>query len=134
MPKAKKKPHVPWPHRAVVKMRAEGDSVARLILETGIGSGQRPGNRIGFTRGDHDGQMLKLRRIKRMCRLPFLAPLRSGRRWMRPRRALRLAPMPNRHILTNSYGGPMIYRTMADHMIKERKRLGMMEFDQHALR
>ena len=28
----------------------------------------------------------------------------------------------------------MTYRTMADHMIKERKRLGLMDFDQNALR
>jgi len=28
----------------------------------------------------------------------------------------------------------MTHRTMADHVIKERKRLGLMAFDQHALR
>lgn len=48
--------------------------------------------------------------------------------------ALGFAPLPNRNILTNAHGGRMIYRTMADAMIKERKRLGLMLYDQHALR
>ena len=59
MPKAKRKPHLPWTDWAVEKMRAQGDPLARLIFEIGVGSVQRPGDWIGFTRGDYDGDTLK---------------------------------------------------------------------------
>lgn len=38
MPKAKKRPHMPWTDAAVAKMRAEGQGVARLIFELGVGT------------------------------------------------------------------------------------------------
>ncbi len=134
MPKVKKKPHVPWPDWAVAKLRAEGDSVARLIFELGVGSVQRPSDWIGFTWGDYDGQTLKLRQNK--TDVPLTLPCTDSLKAAldEAKAGLGFVPMPNRHILTNSYGAPMIYRTMADHMIKERKRLGLMDFDQHALR
>lgn len=59
--KARKKPHLTWPDWAVELMRAERGPLARLIFEIGVGSVQRPGDWIGFTWGDYDGDTLKLR-------------------------------------------------------------------------
>jgi Phage integrase family len=134
MPKAKRKPHEPWPDWAVAKMRAEASPVARLIFEIGIGSVQRPGDWLGFTWGDYDGDTLKLRQNK--TDVPLTLPCSAALKEVlnTAKASLGFMPLPNRRILTNAYGAPMIYRTMADVMIKERKRLGLMAFDQHALR
>ena len=134
VPNAKKKPHVPWPDWAVDRFRAEANPIALLIFEIGVGSVQRPGDWIGFTWGDDDGDTLKLRQNKTgaALTLPCTAALKAALNRAKP--ALDVAPLPNRQILTNAYGRRMIYRTMADIMIKKRKRLGLMLFDQHALR
>lgn len=50
------------------------------------------------------------------------------------RAGLAFAHMPKRNILTNAKGDRMIYRTIADNVTKERKRLGPILCDQHALR
>ena len=47
---------------------------------------------------------------------------------------LGFAPHPSRHILTRADGSAMDYHAMARVMVRERKRLGLMAFDQHALR
>ena len=134
MPKSKKKPHVPWPDLAVEKFRAEACQPARLIFEIAVGSVQRPGDWVGFTWGDYDGANLKLRQNKTgvPLTLPCTANLKAALDDAKAR--LGFVPLPSRHILTNAQGNRMNYRTMADAMIKERKRLGLMEFDQHALR
>ena len=134
VPKAKQKPHEPWPDWAVAKLRTEASPIARLIFEIGIGSVQRPGDWLGFTWGDYDGDTLKLRQNKTgvPLTLPCSQTLKDVLNAVKS--GLGFAPLPNRRILTNAYGGPMIYRTMADVMIKERKRLGLMAYDQHALR
>ncbi|QCO56952.1 integrase (plasmid) [Pseudorhodobacter turbinis] len=134
VPTTKKKPHIPWPDWAVERFRAEANPIARLIFEIGVGTLQRPGDWIGFTWGDYDGDTLKLRQNKTGIELtlPCTPALKAALN--EAKAALDFAPMPNRHILTNAYGGRMIYRTMADNMIKERKRLGLMLYDQHALR
>ena len=135
MPKSKRRAHVPWPDWAVEKFRAEACQLARLILEIGIGSVQRPGDWVCFTWGDYDGINLTLRQNK--TGVPLTLPCTAALKATLDGEKARLGgvvPLPSRHILTNAQGNRMIYRTMADAMIKERKRLGLMEFDQHALR
>ncbi|MBW6506737.1 MAG: integrase [Rhodobacteraceae bacterium] len=134
MPKAKKKPHLPWTDWAVEKMRAEAAPVARLIFEIGVGSVQRPGDWVGFTWGDYDGAMLHLRQNKTdiPLKLPYTQELRAA--LDAAKAALGFAPMPNLPILTTDGKTPMTYRYMADLMLRERKRLGLIAFDQHALR
>jgi integrase len=134
VPKHKKKPHVPWPDWAVDRFRVEASPIARLIFEIGVGSVQRPGDWVDFTWGDYDGANLKLRQNK--TDVPLILPCTASLKTAldEAKAALDFAPMPNRNILTNAHGGRMIYRTMADTMIKERKRLGLVLFDQHALR
>lgn len=134
VPASKKKPHIPWPDWAVERFRAEANPIARLIFEIGVGSVQRPSDWIGFTWGDYDGDTLKLRQNKTRVELTLPCTPELKATLNEAKAALSFAPMPNRRILTNAYGDPMIYRTMADTMIKERKRLGLTLYDQHALR
>ncbi len=134
VPKDRKKPHLPWADWAVEEMRSEAEPTARLIFEIGVGSVQRPGDWVGFTWGDYDGDTLQLRQNKTdvPLRLPCTEHLRSA--LDRAKADLAFAPHPSRHILTKSDGDPMSYHYMAQVMIRERKRLGLMAFDQHALR
>jgi integrase len=134
VPKARKKPHLPWPDWAVDRFRVEASLVARLIFEIGVGSVQRPGDWIGFTWGDYDGDTLRLRQNKTdvPLSLPCTEALRAA--LDQAKADLDFAPMSNRHILSKRTGDPMSYHDMAKVMIAERKRLGLMAFDQHALR
>jgi len=134
VPNTRKKPHLPWPDWAVERMREEGEPLACLIFEIGVGSVQRPGDWIGFTWGDYDGDTLKLRQNK--TDIPLLLPCTAALKIAldQTKADLGFAPMPNRYILTKANGDPMNYHGMAKIMIAERKRLDLMAFDQHALR
>ena len=134
VPKDRKQAHFPWPDWAVDRFRAEAEPLARLIFEIGVGSVQRPGDWVEFTWGDYDGQNLRLRQNKTdmPLTLPCTANLRTA--LDEAKASLGYVPHPSRHILTNHHGNRMGYRTMADIMIRERKRLRVMAFDQHALR
>ena len=134
MPKAKRKPHLPWADWAVEKMRATASPVPRLIFEIGIGSVQRPGDWVGFTWGDYNGDTLKLRQNKTDVPLELPCTLALKAALDAAKAALGFTPMPNRRILTTATGDPMTYRYMAETMIRERQKLGLMAFDQHALR
>lgn len=115
-------------------MRAEASPDALLIFEIGVGSVQRPGDWVDFTWGDYDGETLQLRQNKTdvPLRLPCTAQLRAA--LDRAKAALDFAPHPSRLILARADGSAMDYHAMARVMIAERKRLGLMAFDQHALR
>ncbi|WP_348773117.1 tyrosine-type recombinase/integrase [Leisingera sp. HS039] len=134
VPKAKKKEHVPWPDWAVDLMRADGCAEARLIFEIGVGSVQRPGDWVDFTWGDYDGESLRLRQNKtdKALWLPCTDHLKAALDEAKAK--LNFAPHPSRHILTRADGSAMDYHAMARVMIRERKKLGLMAFDQHALR
>lgn len=134
VPKDRKKPHLPWADWAVDLMRAEASPDALLIFEIGVGSVQRPGDWVDFTWGDYDGETLQLRQNKTdvPLRLPCTAQLRAA--LDRAKAALDFAPHPSRHILTRADGFAMDYYAIARIMVAERKRLGLMAFDQHALR
>lgn len=134
VPKARQKPHVPWADWAVEKMRDEGKPLPLLIFEIGVGSVQRPGDWVGFTWGDYDGDTLKLRQSKtdKPLQLPCTVALKQALN--KAKADLGFSPHPARHILTRADGSAMDYHAMARVMIRERKRLGLMAFDQHALR
>ncbi len=134
MPKAKRKPHVPWTDAPVAKMRAEGKALPRLIFELGIGSVQRPGDLVGFTWGDYDGDALLLRQNKtdKPLVLPCTAALRAA--LDQAKRELGFVPMPSRNILIGPDGAAMKQRYMSAIMLAERKRLGLTKYDLHALR
>jgi integrase len=134
MPKDRKRPHVPWTDAAVAKMRREGQGLARLIFELGVGTVQRPGDLVGFTWGDWDGDTLFLRQNKtgKPLHLPATAALKAALE--EARAAIGAAPHPSRHILTLKDGSRMTYRRMAELFLAERKRLGLEAFDLHALR
>ncbi|MEL6958701.1 MAG: tyrosine-type recombinase/integrase [Pseudomonadota bacterium] len=134
VPRDRKKPHTPWPDWAVDRMREEGTLVARLIFEIGVGSVQRPGDWVGFTWGDYDGQRLRLRQNKTDIPLELPCTEALKRALDAERSRLGVSPHPTRHILSKSDGSPMGYHDMARIMLAERKRLGLTAFDQHALR
>lgn len=133
-PKAKERPHTPWTDVAVAKFRAEAGPLPRLIFELGIGSVQRPGDLVGFTWGDYDGEALHLVQNKtwRALVIPCTAQLKAALDAELSR--LPFTPMPSRRILTLQDGKPMSYRRLAEIMRAERGRLGLLEYDLHAMR
>ncbi len=134
VPEDRKKPHTPWPDWAVEKMRSEGSQVAKLIFEIGVGSVQRPGDWVGFTWGDYNGKRLKLRQNKTDVPLELPCTQSLIKALDGERERLAVSPHPSRHILSKPDGSAMGYHDMARLMLAERKRLGLIAFDQHALR
>jgi len=134
MPEGKRQPHIPWTDAAVAQARADMGPLPRLILELGIGTVQRPGDLPDFTWGDFDGASLTLRQNK--TDKPLILPCTEAllAELCRHRAALDFAPHPSRHILTNQAGARLTYRAMARLFLAERKRLGLMTYDIHALR
>lgn len=134
VPKDRRKPHKPWTDRAVEIWRTEAEPLPRLIFEIGVGSVQRPADWPGFTWGDYDGDNLMLRQNKtdKPLVLPCTPQLKAALDTEKAR--LGFAPLPSRPILTTKSGQPMTYDYMAKVMLKERKRLCLSDFDQHALR
>ena len=134
VPKTRQKPHLPWADWAVKKLRSEGEALPLLIFEIGVGSVQRPGDWVGFQWGDYDGETLKLRQNKtdKPLHLPCTEALKAALH--RAESELGFEPHPSRHILTRADGSAMDYHAMAAVMVRERKRLGLMAYDQHALR
>lgn len=135
MPKSKKQPHVPWPDWAVDKWRAEAQPLPLLIFEIGVGSVQRPADWVDFTWGDYDGESLQLSQNKTgklLSNLPCTPQLKEA--LDRAKAALGFTPHPDRHILTRADGSKMDYHAMARPMRRERARLDLMAYDQHALR
>ena len=134
VPKARQKPHLPWADWVVKKMPAEGEALPLLIFEIGVGSVQRPGDWVDLQWGDFDGESLKLRQNKtdKPLHLPCTATLRAA--LGRAKVNLGFSPHPSLHILTRADGSAMNYHAMARVMVRERKRLGLMAYDQHAVR
>jgi len=133
-PEARKKEHLPWPDWAVEKFRAEAQALPRLIFEIGVGSVQRPGDWVDFTWGDYDGDSLTLHQNKtgKALVLPCTVELKAA--LDREKARLGAVPIAARRILTQRNGNPMNYHYMATVLRKERVRLGLEAYDQHALR
>jgi integrase len=89
---------------------------------------------VTFQWGDYDGETLRVVQNKtgKLLLLPCTTSLKST--LDRAKLDLGFEPHPARHILTRKDGSAMDYHAMARVMVRERKRLGLMDFDQHALR
>ncbi|QFT45431.1 Tyrosine recombinase XerC [Roseivivax sp. THAF40] len=134
IPEERQRPHVPWTDEAVAKFRAEANPRALLIFEIGRGSVQRPADWVDFNWGDYDGQNLRLRQNKtgKALVLPCDEYLRAA--LQREIDRLGAFPHPSRPILLSEHGNRLTKSGMGQIMRKERKRLGLMLHDQHALR
>lgn len=126
-PEAKKQPHIPWPDAAVDVWRKNAAQLPLLIFELGVGSVQRPSDWTKFRWDQYDGQALKITQSKtnKHLYLPCTACLQQ---------ALKTTPRTGMTILTNSSGQPLSYYAMAKIMHAERERLGLLDYDLHALR
>ncbi|MEM9474862.1 MAG: tyrosine-type recombinase/integrase [Pseudomonadota bacterium] len=127
VPPSRRKDHIPWPDWAVDRFRSEARQLPLLIFELGVGSVQRPGDWPTFRWQDYDGESLRITQGK------------TGRQLILPctkflRRALIGASRRGLNILTLQDGRPMTYRRMSQIMRDERVRLGLVEYDLHALR
>ena len=131
-PDDRKRAHVPWTDEAVATMRAQSSGMPRLIFEVGIGTVQRPDDWTRFKWGDYDGDTIALRQGKTGVKL--VIPCTEALRMAMDAEKARLNPHPARSILTSVRGLPLTYRRMSELMLAERKRLGLLEYDLHALR
>lgn len=133
-PENKKQKHIPWPDWAVDLFRKEATEQARLILEIGVGTVQRPGDWVVFCWVDYDGVNLTLRQSKtgKPLILPCTRKLKAALNAEKVR--IGATPISGRSILATQSGARMSYRYMSRIMLKERKRLGLEAFDLHALR
>lgn len=134
VPAERKKPHIPWTDTAVETWRHEANDLPMLIFELGVGSVQRPGDLNGFTWCHYDGQNLNLSQNKTGVELflpctPSLKAKLDDARFLLGNDA-----HPDRPILANEDGSAMNYFKIARIMRDERKRLGVLEHDLHALR
>ncbi len=91
-----------------------------------MGSVQRPSDWTGFRWSDYDGDALKVRQGKteKPLSLPCTAALRAALDSVTDKRGLT--------ILTLQSGRPLPYRRMAEIMLRERERLGLLAYDLHA--
>lgn len=126
-PAERRAPHRPWTDTAVMTFRTRAAPTPRLIFELGIGSVQRPGDWPKFSWSDYDGEALRITQGKTGVSL-----------WLPCSQELkRMLDATTRHgvsILSDADGWPFSYFKMARIMREERKRLGLAEFDLHALR
>ena len=134
VPDDRKKPHLPWTDSAVETWRKKADDLPRLIFELGVGSVQRPGDLNGFAWRHYDGTNLTLTQNKTgvALLLPCTPNLKIELEQLKE--ALGDKANPDRPILANEDGSPMSYFKMARIMRDERKRLGVLAHDLHALR
>lgn len=133
-PPERRQEHVPWPDWAVERFRTQASPMARLIFEIGVGSVQRPSDWLLLTWGDYDGDSLTVTQSKTGKRLvlPCTENLRAA--LDEAKASLGYIPLKSRPILTNRDGDHMTYFSMSGVMRKERARLGLKEYDLHALR
>ncbi len=132
VPVEKRKPHIPWPDDAVALWRAQARPLPRLIFELGVGSVQRPADWCRFRWDDYDGKALRVTQGKTGVSLTLPCT---------PELVAVLAPYwtpaiarTDAQILRNTLGQPLTYYAMAAIMLAERKRLGLVAYDLHALR
>lgn len=123
----KQQPHIMWTAEAIAKFRTEASPKAVLAFEIGLGTGQRPADwtKMKWNDIEDGGILVTQNKTKAKLWVPLTAPLRS---------ALGNAPRKGITILTTQYGRAMSYRSLAQMMLKERRRLGVEKHDLHALR
>ncbi|TFL16231.1 tyrosine-type recombinase/integrase [Jannaschia formosa] len=123
----KTKPHLPWTDDAVAVFRSGAAPLPLLIFELGLGSVQRPADCTKFRWEDYDGRCLRIEQGKTKVHLTLPCTERL-------RAILDKQERISETILVNRRGAPLAYQTMAQIMLKERRRLGVEAFDLHALR
>ncbi len=126
-----KAPHVVWTDEAVAKFRTEAAPLPLLIFEIGIGTIQRPDDWTRFDWEHFDGSAITVTQSKTGVRLTVPCPARliSVLEVARPK-VRRIGGTP----ILQTRGKRMTYRRMAELMLRERQRLGLAQFDLHALR
>lgn len=127
----RKSPHVVWTDEAVAKFRAEASKLPLLIFEIGIGTAQRPDDWTRLDWEDYDGAAIHMTQSKTGKELVIPCPdaLVSALESARPKvRNIGRTPILQLH------GKRLTYRHMAAIMLRERQRLGLSQFDLHALR
>lgn len=125
-------PHEVWTDEAVATFRAGAKGLPRLIFEMGIGLGQRPDDLTRINWEDFTGTHINLTQSKtgRALRVPCGAHLIAALEASRPR-VMRIGgatPILARGLRR------LGYRQMAYVMLKERQRLGVEDYDLHAMR
>jgi integrase len=132
-PEERKQVHVPWTDCAVEAFREQANPIERLIFELGVGTVQRPGDWVNFTWADFDGETLAVQQNKTgyTLKLPCTPELKAALIDAQARYAGGAVVGP---ILRTQSGGKMSYRYMAQIMLKARRRMGLEQFDLHALR
>lgn len=115
-------------------MRKKGKDLPRLVFELGVGSVQRPGDLNGFAWRHYDGANLTLIQNKTGVELRLPCTPSPKRELDRLKAELGDKAHPDRPILANEDGSPMSYFKIARIMRDERRRLGVLAHDLHALR
>jgi len=126
-----KAPHIVWTDEAVAKFRAEAAPLPLLIFEIGLGTIQRPDDWTRINWEDFTGTEIRLTQSKTGLSLvlPCPATLISALEASRPK-VRNIAGTP----ILRTGQRRMTYRRMAEIMLRERQRLGLSQFDLHALR
>lgn len=129
---ANPKPHEPWTDEAIATFRGGVVGLPHLIFEIGLGTVQRPDDWTRFDWEHFDGKAIHMRQGKTGAELviPCPAPLLAALEANRPKVMNINGCTP---ILTTGKKR-MTYRRMAEIMLAERKRLGLSQYDLHALR
>lgn len=133
-PDSRKQAHLPWPDWAVEKFRKDAIPLARLIFEIGIGSVQRPSDWVALNWRDYDGTNLRATQGKTDVNLVLPCTEHLKASLDAHKAALGYVPMASKAILSLSNGNRMTYFYMAKVMRSERIRLGLEDYDLHALR
>lgn len=126
-PKDRLKEHVPWTDLAVDTWREKAHPMARLAFELGVGTTQRPGDLCRMRWSSYDGESIHVWQSKTNHEgvIPCTPQLKT---------ALDRAEKRGLTILTNAKGQPLTYAALSAMMREERRRLGLMAYDLHALR
>lgn len=120
---------VPWPADMVKAYRAAAlhGTRARILLELGLGTGQRPGDlpKMRWDAIADGGIFVTQGKTKAKLWLPLTRALREALDAM-PRHGLTICAQPN--------GKPMTYRGCAQIVLDVRKKIGAEAYDMHSWR
>lgn len=136
IPMDRRRPHIPWTDEACAKFRAEAHRQALVVFELGIGSMQRPGDLVRFTWGHYDREAGALDVTQGKTNKDLWLPCSLRLRRVLDEEIERLGgdPHPSTPIIRGERDKPITSHGMSQMMRKERKRLGLLVHDQHAMR
>lgn len=123
-----KKKRVPWPQWAIDAFREAASGRDRLLFELLLGTGQRFSDVLNMKWSDYDGDFIKVVQSKTKTKLE-IPPTQALRE------ALQAAPRSSIYIVPSKHdGGRLGYKGALESMIKVRRQIGAMDYDQHSLR